>query len=924
MKFLKYKFILVLLVSIKLINAQTTSPCDNADIRTDPANPSSLPISSATNATLRLLDWKLPKWDWQKQNAVPPAIVPPLSTIQNPYIASGNPNVQIILNAILSNADNQPSEGWELLTYNDGTQLDGYYQWRQSDYDFPYVLLYNKYRAIIRCFILYNREFSTLDYNSATITLQYVNNKVDGTFQSANISNYASSQKPIDAFDKKTHAQSANRLTINGYQWLYADFPIAYDPCVCNNTYSKFQIGVNLVETADVNLDGTIKTLETTNKNGNVVNPGLGIAGGSEIGKDLTKALKVYKDDKEFITNLLGLFTAQAKGTDKADLAKTTTSSGSSVNKELFELIKIGSSAIPYAGLVFSLIDNLSADSKPAAPTQVAFAAKTNLNGTITYSQLGAINAFLKVPGSLEPTNLLNEEKPFYNEPLGVFNLMNTPELEFVDYYTDYNNFGSFGPDNNNLPNAVQPFIRQYKIKTVPKVVINPSSDLELEDIRYTVRVGYHAHPSDKNTIFDGSFNTMLCWATSEQFNLNNKEAINTQNFYDYKGFFIHDKNSSPSLPHFVTIKPFPVINFKLAGAGNFQGYNTNIDKEMKKIGLEYENWPKTMPYADPLAKVIGYINTNYHPYSWLPYQTFYAYAGNMVTNSNICGDLVHGASDGGKPIFELKVQCIFKRKDNEDAKPLIHTITFPIKVVESQLNKNSDGSPRHFCDIKLDPTINGFKFELKANNISNSTVWHDPLRMPFDLKFDNEIIGPGDIRAIHNIVFGDNVTVMPGTNFYAGNLIMIEGNNTIIPPSSIIEIMPIPAGVATLSSSDYLLTDASDLCLNKLTYNPEVESKSINGVNNSNLESLDFRNPIEFTVYPNPALAFFKIVLSEIGKKNFSNLKVLDLTGKSTLVFDQLLPTYDVSNLSNGSYLVEVNLKNGSKLFHKLIINKE
>jgi hypothetical protein len=895
--------------------AQTTAPCNDLQISTDPSNSYGLPQAAISGNTLRLLDWLQSSWDWQTQSTAPSTI------IQNPFTASGNPNLQTIIN---NNPDNLPEDGWEILAYNDGSKYDGLYQWRQSDYDFPYLILYNKYHATIRVFVYYNLSNANQDYDYATISLLYIANDVDLTSQPALLSNYAQIQKPVDAFNKKTHAQVANTVSLNNYQWLYGDFPVAYDPCVCDYTYSKMRIMVSLVDDANVKLSGITNTLTAANKNGTTITPGLGLAGGSEIGKDLTKALKVFKDDKDLLTSTIALLGTQAKGADKADSAKKMVN-GSLVAKQLFEILKVGSSSLPYFGLIFSLADNLVADSKPAGPTQVAFSAKTDLNGTIPYNQNGAINAFFKVPGSLAPAGLLDEEKPLYDEPLGVFNLLNTAELEFVDYYTHYDAFGHFAGFNGtvngsgNLANDFHPFIRQYRIKTVPKIVINPSAELELVDLRYTLRVGYRAHPTDKNTIFDQSFNTMTCWLANDGFNLSNNSAINMQNFYDYPGFFVHDINSSTlNSPHFVTVKPFPIVDFNIAGNGNFQGYNTNIDNKMKKVGLAYENWPKTMPYADPIANVRGYINTNYLPYEWMPYQTFYSFSGMMVTEAPQCGSTAHGVSEGGKPIFELKVQATFKRKNDPEEELIVHTSTFPINVVESPENKTADMLPRHTCDLNLNTTSGGFDFALNANGVASTRMWADPLRIPFDIKFENETVGPGDISAIHNIVFGNNVTVLPNTNFYAGNLISIEGTATEIPAAAILEIRPIPNGVQPILASDYLAVDVTDACHNKLTYNPVVEGSRLS------VPSTSYQNPLLIKVFPNPTTHYFSIQASQANQKLIGDVYVYDISHKQVAKYTGYQEKFALGDLAPGMYFIEI-LTMDKKSFYstKLMVSR-
>lgn len=56
-----------------------------------------------------------------------------------------------------------------------------------------------------------------------------------------------------------------------------------------------------------------------------------------------------------------------------------------------------------------------------------------NLSGAIE-TTVNATDVLFVVPGSIPLTGMQDNYIPMYNEVLGIFNLLETPELEFVDY----------------------------------------------------------------------------------------------------------------------------------------------------------------------------------------------------------------------------------------------------------------------------------------------------------------------------------------------------------------------------------------------------------------------------------------------------------------------------------------------------------
>jgi hypothetical protein len=121
----------------------------------------------------------------------------------------------------------------------------------------PSFVLYNRYESKIRSFFYippggvtegttFNKAQIILDFNSYS----GVNN------ESALFSNLQSPLKALDNFQKNLTATSPNFYNNGGNYWLFADYPVAYDPCTCDHS-TWFKIDPVLLNIQDINLEIT-------------------------------------------------------------------------------------------------------------------------------------------------------------------------------------------------------------------------------------------------------------------------------------------------------------------------------------------------------------------------------------------------------------------------------------------------------------------------------------------------------------------------------------------------------------------------------------------------------------------------------------------------------------------------------------------
>ncbi len=903
MKTIIYTLFLLLIHST--MYAQTTEPCELKGIVTDPANPQNIP-QSWNGSVFRVFPWTAePDYDWYY--GVEP-------TFMNPFRNINDPDFQFLLEADPALRDNLPENGWELLAYNDGQDYNSANPFQRSDASKPYIILYNKYRSLLRAFFYYDSDLVNTEYDVASVILSFSEND-EPSKQSANFNAFADEYHAIASFKKNLHSQTVNKFSTDDYQWIYADFPMSYDPCVCQFEYDRFKFSVNLIDSAQVFLDGSIKTLDVISKKGKSHDINNGLAGGSKVGESLTKALKVYDNDKALISKLGSLINYELKDSSKLKKKKLIIDNTTGGYKTLSTIAK----GIPYVGMALSLIDNLTADATTTnAPTAVSFDASVNLTGSITYTQEDATVAYLKVPGSIRTTaNYADEHQPLYDEPMGIITLMETPELEYVDYYADANEIISqsnfHGPDNKGRRwtfsrNNWIPFIRQYKPKNVPKVAINPAAGLDLVDLRFTYRIV--ANKRDlahyESSIFIGNMYTKYY---TRNFTNDLNKFREHYKIYNYGGGRKLTEKS-------IDIHPYPVVDF-------FNYYPTDtsasfFDPRMNQSGMDFEQWNynpgnQTYPYILPLSILedqtpgVGIVNTQYLPYSYLPHQTFFTYRGYQLKESrynynNYSNFEFKPLEDEYMPEFELKIVAIFQRQNQPSSDPIVVQKVFPAKLVETD-----DESAQGSCSVTVQHLGGASQFHLVSPNGWQQPFWPDPLRLPFDLTLENTSVGPGDIQALNNIYIGDNVTIAPGTNFYAGNSIEVTGADVVIPPTSVLEIRP-PQGITPIQPNEYLLADASEYCIDRNKYNPEVSNKRQPESTSKTSKSTHETTP--FSLHPNPAQDI--VYISGVAPDDIAQVVCMDVLGRVIHQWEGYGESLDVSQLPTGVFLIKVYFSDG------------
>lgn len=312
--------------------------------------------------------------------------------------------------------DMRSRDGWVML-YNcfaSGSTPDS--QVTNNYTTTPYLVLYNIHKGIMRFFVwTHDRTHNGLSHGIATDTKNSLFNFMN-TFATPII---AEVDKPVI---KQANFGSGQEVFPNN--WIYFDYEIAFDPnAEKEQTILTFKSwGSN---TQYLNLEGTqvgtVKgTISLSGKGGlasGLLDIGNLVMGNSSI-STITQNLGKENIVEEVEKNLSDQINEGIKeGAKKA--AKDWTS-------DLGDLL-----SSPLTKLTNSLIgDNMSLK----GDIDLNLKSKIKLNGTITEEKPLLATKFL-VPGSTINPETENVTLPYYNKPLGVFNLSEAPTVYWEEYF---------------------------------------------------------------------------------------------------------------------------------------------------------------------------------------------------------------------------------------------------------------------------------------------------------------------------------------------------------------------------------------------------------------------------------------------------------------------------------------------------------
>jgi hypothetical protein len=290
----------------------------------------------------------------------------------------------------------------------------------------------------------------------------------------------------LDKFDKGLKSSSPIIVNSERNFWLYADFPMAYDACTCNYI-SRIYVKPILFKTQQVELiqdDITQSTVTPTSTSSGGLGPVI-----EGFSKDLATATKTVTGVGKTLAEGLGAIqslvpskviyeTKTVVDINEVPGVDNTTTIIRSKKKTPFMFPKFIKDLAGDFGLVLGLIE-LIAGGDAATPTVAAKGLKYKISGTIN-TEFPLTQADLFVPGSNWPSNTGNAlTKPIYNNTLGVFSLVETPNINFnsssqISQGPSYSYVNTFG---QTLSSTEYRFMKwDFQLQDDIRYAINPAS----------------------------------------------------------------------------------------------------------------------------------------------------------------------------------------------------------------------------------------------------------------------------------------------------------------------------------------------------------------------------------------------------------------------------------------------------------------
>jgi hypothetical protein len=399
-----------------------------------------------------------------------------------------------LMTEVRETGDYRKAQGWYFVGASFGENID-----------WPYFILYNKYRAILRIFYFIGNSIQNLSYATASLRFSSLSPAPPLAILSSTVPYKFATDKYFGRSKDIVNDLIVQSITDGAIQnqWNAVDFAIMFDPHYGDKQYkgAKMYIRVDAVDSSDIKLHGRSASSTDINaiKDGSFVfsskgnektkdlsilnDPEKGIldkgaetlASAAEYSKSISEELDSIKpDDPKFLQSF-------KKDMQAADVPEFFS--------KLSKISKISSEAATFISAA-SLIIGLFSD--PDEPTSQATSPVINyqvleFTGSIT-AEKPMIGFDVKVPGVL-PSGL-NEKKSAFDCPLGLINLSKTPKIKVTKPYQVYcSTTGGRYPWRHYLGG----YFLQYNLDENIEIAINDIRDkngiqeMDLLDLKFAI-----------------------------------------------------------------------------------------------------------------------------------------------------------------------------------------------------------------------------------------------------------------------------------------------------------------------------------------------------------------------------------------------------------------------------------------------------
>jgi uncharacterized membrane protein YgcG len=491
--------------------------CDPKGITTNPDAPVNPEQPSKTNT---FFDWR--KLDYNMHQTINGISIP--TTIPAPFDQIDNSNVLSI-----HGMEFRPEDGWELIARNLGYKDDGT---PRTDMTNPYLVLYNRFTGRLRFFLAIGDKDE--DYQTAEVIIMQ-NSGRNGDFRAV-FGHADNLMEPVQTFNPANNMATIQRFINEDNKWLTAEYQMAYDPCTCMDDNKPILIEANLIDSARITISGTVNGTITPIeiKNKKVTSKGITLKGTSTFFKKVGDAVEtgttIYNGAKdlfavakevatktdssttpptqsvdptleESIEDLIkindwdkwGNFGPSASPTSSGSGSNTgsspsggSSSGGSSSGGKAVKFLTKTLKAVPYIGKALGVLTSfIDGGSAPKGPQQVTFGplameAKIKMSGHISTSNTFKTINF-NMPGS---TNLpANDLYPYYNETLGIMNVLERPKVEKLSYQVEVPSFDWNQNDDPTWNDEIEGIYTQFELTEDILYSVNPAPGFDMDQL---------------------------------------------------------------------------------------------------------------------------------------------------------------------------------------------------------------------------------------------------------------------------------------------------------------------------------------------------------------------------------------------------------------------------------------------------------
>ncbi|MEX1190876.1 MAG: T9SS type A sorting domain-containing protein [Brumimicrobium sp.] len=939
---MKLRFILNTIIFVFFVN-EISAQCDH-DVNTNPDNPSN--NNAPDQRYLNEFNWwegeQLHNGGYTLSNMYYNYPNDPYGPMGNIQDVNQSSYYQYLVKNFAHIEEMNPQNGWELLLVNlgrypdDDTEIIG-----NTLEDAPYIVLYHRYKNLIRVFVKHGiNEGISNAVDGIKINLYYADQ--------ADYSGILRTGNPIDqSLSNETDVLHQTAIaSSNGNPnkfWMSADFTVAFDPCVCSYL-SILKLDFEQFQETELSLNGrAVSTQESlVSAQGSVIeNDFLGsmeyvsyidqntdeitsevnqgyityrligdlyddyiakmeaykLAVGYNEGVD--KQLKWVKLSKQFINLAITAFTGtNGVGLSSGDqdllqqtfdqFPETDFTTGTDEEKEekynnwwerAYMAIADG-----YDFLINENIPTMS-EINPTMPT-VGVTEMTFSGSMLQTKEINGPRFY--TPGSYSEENEIEKPTmyPVYDQPLGVFALLENPKIDI------------------------------YKSGIPGRTICEDNPDEECED--YVVEYG----GSTSGTITyeqvctDISKEHYVQMKLAEPLKYSFNNSLEIEDYHIEASFQIKSKINSPNLmPHDNSIDP----NFYKSPDYEVSN-NSDLNANVESLDFDIENDVN-----------LGIGDTYTLKSSYVPLENFLDFPIQFSTKENRtyyrpvsdpsfghdCQDLANAQSGQYHDDY-------FQFDDLEVELKLIITVKFE--------GQNEDGSDREYKYLRTYKINQNDINELSSPEYSYLFVEEGaPQGMSQNLYLNSPIFSGGQVdgcdklgnqyfcRAWNDIVIEGDVHVSNPFEVmvYAGNEIKVIGESTI-PDEMILEIFP--EFDFSQPVNEVETENITEYCNNNVYQANRPTNKNINsGIDDG--ESKKIKNEFNVKLYPNPTsdLTYLEYTSSEDG---LINVQVKDMKGRIVKIIEsnsqiqkgKSRNQINTSHFDQGVYLVCIEINGVTK----------